>query len=159
MLHTEAPAFTLERFTLETKQGSHPLNRELPKASQWVSPPLPSYEKIFVKFASPFLTPQKDHTLSEDIFFEEIRKRCHLFGVLYDETDLTEIPDIKLHYQVWKKDRGAERRKGTEGIIASFHMDRCSALDAWFPYLMFGEKFHIGEETVLGLGNYTLWIK
>ncbi|TVP84745.1 MAG: CRISPR system precrRNA processing endoribonuclease RAMP protein Cas6 [Alkalicoccus sp.] len=129
------------------------------------------YDKIFIQFASPFRARENNKLVREfvpAVFFNQVRQR---FMQLVDPTNkktlvFPEFPDmheVRLHHSSWKDIPCCSSSHGEDmilgGVLASFHMNRSSELDAWLPYLFFCEKYHVGRETTFGFGKYSLWIK
>ncbi|WP_160058268.1 CRISPR system precrRNA processing endoribonuclease RAMP protein Cas6 [Alkalicoccus saliphilus] len=142
-----------------------------PEPSPWTFQLPERYDKIFIQFASPFRTQENNELVREfvpAVFFNQVRQR---FTQLVDPKNkktlefpkLPNMHDVHLHHSSWKDIPCCSSFHGEDmilgGVLASFHMNRSSELDAWLPYLFFCEKYHVGKETTFGFGKYSLWVK
>jgi hypothetical protein len=169
--------FELDRVEQETPDKSFiVMNDEgiaRPEVAPWTFHVPERYDKLFIQFASPFRSQKEGKLVREfvpEVFFEQVRRRFTQLQMLYsgeqEVPELPELPDmntVRVHHSNWKdipRYSSTHRRKMMlGGVIASFHMERSDELDAWLPYLFFGEKYHVGKATTFGLGKYSLWIK
>lgn len=176
-LGKEQMLFSLERILQETPSDSYTvMNQEFlsePHTVLWEFSLPENYQTIFIQFSSPFRSQKQGKILREfhpDIFFEQLKRRYTQLHILYGEDQLLpEFPaapdasSVKLLYQNWEDvprySSTHHRKMKLGGIIAGFQLERSEETDAWLPYILFGEKFHVGKATTFGMGKYTAWIK